>query len=132
MANELLSGVGGTISLGGTPAHIRKWTIRQVLSTVSANSSTTAGVTKRFPVNSSWEGTCSIYLVDGAVDKPAEILNRTTGPVAFIGGTGHATKSCRGNVIITGIDVDTDVEEGAVLTAEVTFEGTDALTFAAA
>ena len=130
MANDLISGIGGTITLGGIPYHIRKWTIRQALSTVSANSSATAGVTVRHATNSTWEGTCSIYLGDGAVDSPTEVLNRATGPVGFVGGTGHATKSYRGNVIVTGIDIDVDVEEGAFVTGEVTFEGTGALTFA--
>ena len=131
--NFLMSGIGGTITIGETPYHIRKWTIRQAMSTVSANSSATGGVTVRHHVNSTWEGTCSIYLPDGGVDSPCEVLDRDTCVVAaLVASTGHATKSYRGACIVTGLDVETDVEEGAYITGEVTFEGSGALTFAAA
>jgi len=50
-------------------------------------------------------------------------------PAQFVGSTGHETESYHGYVFITGIDVDVNVEDAEVMSAEITFEGTLSLHF---
>lgn len=128
-AGDVISGAAMTVLYGAvTPAaalHVGKWSITKMVETGKYASNSTAGWRKAVAGVKDWSGSMTVYIHDGAVlewsVEGAEV------EVQFHA-DGGAADYYEGNIRITEVSEEFDADSGDPVAAEVTFEGSGALT----
>jgi len=122
---EPLSGVGGTVKTGETPAdlfQVRNWnaTINSKTSQFATNSSSGWDVTVAGAKN--WEGSLEM-VVDDSEALPLEEGDLVTAQLH-----GDASNYYSGEIRIESVEVEVDINEGTEIPVTVNFKGHGALT----
>jgi len=122
---EPLSGVGGTVKTGGTPAdlfHVRNWnaTINSKTSQFATNSSGGWDITVAGAKN--WEGAFEMVVDDTETPGVEE------GDLIDIQLHGDASNYFSGEARVESVDYDVDINEGTEIPVTVNFKGHGALT----